>query len=83
MAPSEAELHPRAVLDQVALAYGLALRDILTVMGSNHGDKLPEDLSESSCSHWHLKELLASCSKMAEQIQMVHVSQPRRKRGLT
>jgi hypothetical protein len=84
MASGESELLPRPHLDQVVLAYGLGLRDIL--FSSEQEDdaeqqgELPSHLYHSACEIRHIEELLACCTEMKKQIITVYSGQSRPKR---
>lgn len=84
MASGEAELQPRVILDYVALAIGLALRDILLVGEYEEDSELPQHLKQSPCSIIHTDPLLTCCADMASKIQSVYggdALRPKRKQN--
>jgi hypothetical protein len=86
MASGETELLPRPHLDQVVLAYGLGLRDIL--FSSEQEDdaeqqgEVPAHLYNSACEIRHIEEVLACCTEMTKQISAVFGVQSRPKRRI-
>jgi hypothetical protein len=80
MATGEAELHPRGQLDEIALAYGLALREMEVVANLDSDTEIPHYMDDSPLQDIPSDQLLICCSNMTKQIQSVHGQTQKRKR---
>jgi hypothetical protein len=76
MASEETEFLPRACLDEVVLAFGLALRDILFSSQQEddeeeHQPGYPDYMFKSACAIQDVEKLLGCCSTLTAGLQSV------------